>query len=337
MITLKFIDLFSGVGGMRLALERSALRNKVYPTCVLSCEIDKHCKEVYANNFQTDLHIDNIKTISKKNIQNQIPDHDILLAGFPCQPFSSAGVVQRRFLNRPHGFSDKKQGNLIFNVIEILKAKRPQSFILENVKNLKNHNKGKTLQVILNELRKDFYVPDPEILNAKDFGLPQSRERIYIVGFNKKREFDFAYPKPISKKTKIKDILEKKDLKKFTISNKLWIGHINRRNKNKIKGKGFGFKLSKPSDAYTRTITSRYAKDGGECLIYQGKNKNPRLLTPRECFRLQGFPESFKISKYKTHAYQQAGNAVPVNVVNKICNKILEYLFINSKDLKKSA
>lgn len=337
MKTIKFIDLFAGVGGMRIALERSAFRNNISQKCVLTCEIDEKCREVYQSNFLENDIVEDIKSISKKNIDQIVPDHDILLAGFPCQPFSSAGVVQRRFLNRPHGFSDKKQGNLIFNVIEILRAKKPKSFILENVKNLKNHNKGKTLQVILNELRKDFYVPDPEILNAKDFGLPQSRERIYIVGFNKKRAFNFTFPKPIIKKTKIEDVLEKKVLKNFTISRKLWIGHVNRRKRNQEKGKGFGFKLSKPSDAYTRTITSRYAKDGSECLIYQGKNKNPRFLTPRECFRLQGFPESFKISKFKTHAYQQAGNAIPVNVVNKICDKMLEYLFSSSKVLKKSA
>ena len=337
MKTIKFIDLFAGVGGMRIALERSAFKNNISQKCVLSCEIDKRCREVYQNNFLDNDFVEDIKSINKKNIHKLVPDHDVLLAGFPCQPFSNAGVVQRRYLNRPHGFSDKKQGNLIFNVIEILRHKKPSAFILENVKNLGSHNKGRTLQVILKELRKDFYVPDPEILNAKDFGLPQKRERIYIIGFKKKKSTEFNYPTPTSLRTSVGRILEKKVSKEYTISDRLWIGHKNRKIRNLKRGAGFGYRLSKSNEPFTRTITSRYAKDGSECLIYQGKNKNPRFLTPRECFRLQGFPESFKISKYKTHAYQQAGNAVPVNVVNKICDKIFEYLFSSSKSWKKSA
>ena len=331
MKTIKFIDLFAGVGGMRIALERSAFKNNISQKCVLSCENDKRCREVYQNNFLDNDFVEDIKSINKKNIHKLVPDHDILLAGFPCQPFSNAGVVVRKYLNRSHGFSDKKQGNLIFNVIEILKIKKPKSFILENVKNLVSHNKGRTLQVILNELRKDFYVPDPKVLNAKDFGLPQNRERVYIVGFKKKHSKNFDFPNPTNQKTWVGKILEKKVDKSFTISDKLWVGHINRRDRNKKKGKGFGFRLSKSNEPFTRTITSRYAKDGSECLIYQGKYKNPRFLTPRECFRLQGFPENFKLSLYKTHAYQQAGNAIPVNVVSKICDKIFQYLSIKNK------
>lgn len=337
MKIIKFIDLFAGVGGMRIALERSAFRNKISQKCVLTCEIDKRCREVYERNFLDNNFLEDIKSINKKNIHSIVPNHDILLAGFPCQPFSNAGVAVRKFLKRSHGFSDRKQGNLIFNVIEILRLKKPKAFILENVKNLVSHNKGKTLKVIIDELRKDFYVPDPKVLNAKDFGLPQNRERIYIVGFKKKYLNDFEFPSPTKQKTLIGKILDKKVDKSFTISDKLWVGHINRRKRNQKKGTGFGFKLSKSSEPFTRTITSRYVKDGSECLIYQGKNKNPRLLTPRECFRLQGFPESFKISNIKTHAYQQAGNAIPINVVSKICDKIFEYLFYVNKSFKKSA
>jgi len=323
---IKSIDLFAGVGGMRIALEQSALRNKVYHECMLTCEIDKRCREVYQNNFLDNNFIEDINEINKKNIHKLIPNHDILLAGFPCQPFSTAGVVMRKYLNRAHGFKDKKQGNLIFKVIEILRLKKPKVFILENVKNLVSHDNGRTLDVILKELRKDFYVPHPRVLNAKDFGLPQNRERIYIVGFKNKAAHDFTYPNPSYKKTIISKILEVGVSKKNTISDKLWTGHTNRKKKNLERGRGFGFKLSKPKDPHTRTITSRYGKDGSECLIYQGKKKNPRLLTPRECFRLQGFPDNFKISKYKTHAYHQAGNAIPVNVVSKICDQVLIYI-----------
>ena len=325
------VDIFAGVGGMRIALEQSALRKKIYHKCLLACEIDKNCKEVYQQNFLDCDFLDDINKINKKNIHSIIPNHDILMAGFPCQPFSSAGVVVRNFLNRSHGFKDKNQGNLIFKLIEILKLKKTKAFVLENVRNLARHDNGKTLEIILKELRKHFYVPDPKILNAKDFGLPQSRERIYIVGFLKRKHENFLFPKSINKKTLIKDILEKQVNKSFTISNKLWQGHINRKKRNLLNGRGFGFKLSKPKDPFTRTITSRYAKDGSECLIYQTGKKNPRFLTPRECFRLQGFPENFKISRFKTHAYQQAGNSVPVNVVTKICDSILDYLLVHKK------
>lgn len=338
MREIKFLDLFAGVGGMRLALEKSAFYNKKSTRCVLTSEINQRCIDVYNNNFFDNKILRDIKTLNKKNIKKIVPDHDFLLAGFPCQPFSNAGVVKRKSLNRKHGFSDKKQGNLIFNVIDILKIKKPSVFLLENVKNLVSHNRGKTLKIILKELRKNYYVPNPKILNARDFGLPQNRERVFIVGFKERRNSEFNYPIPKKNKTLISKILEKKVCESYTISDKLWRGHVKRRENNRKKGKGFGFKLSKPNDSYTRAITSRYGKDGSECLLYQGKNLNPRFLTPRECFRLQGFPANFKISKFKTHAYIQAGNAVPINVVKNIFDEIFNYQFKNpTKLLKKNA
>ncbi len=334
MKKFKFIDLFSGVGGMRIGFEKASLKHNILSDCVFSCDLDEKSNEVYFENFFIKKHFKDIKKINSEKINHLVPDHDVLLAGFPCQPFSSAGVVKRKYLNRPHGLSDKKYGNLIFKIIDILNKKQPKAFLLENVKYLKKHNKGKTLKKIIDLLRVNYYVPDPKVLNSKHFGLPQSRERVFIIGF-KKKYGEFNYPLPSFKKTKVQDILDKKVDSTFTISNKLWLGHLNRKRRNKKKGKGFGFSLCNPKDEYTRTITSRYLKDGSECLIEQTNNKNPRFLTPRECFRLQGFPNNFKLSKFKTHAYKQAGNSVPINVIEAISGQIIQYLL--KKNVKKKA
>ena len=327
------IDLFAGVGGMRIALNKALKKMGLDHECKLYSELNLYCQHTYDANFSGTPLIKDIKSVKISDIDSEIPDHDILLAGFPCQPFSKAGISNRIFLKRNHGFDDKKQGNLFFNILEVLNEKKPKAFLLENVQNLKNYDNGKALKKILKSLRKNYYVPEPEILDAKDFGLAQQRRRIYIVGFLNKDIKEFKYPKPTFKKTLISDFLDKYPKKKYTISNLLWKSHQSRKIKNTKAGKGFGFKLSYPADTHTRTISSRYFKDGGECLIYRGEGKNPRLLTPREVFRLQGFPESFKIPVSNNQAYKQAGNAVPVKVVEKICAKIIDTL-INNKKVK---
>ena len=208
-------------------------------------------------------------------------------------------------------------------------------FLLENVQNLVSHNKGKTMKKILSLLRKNYYVPEPKVLDARDYGLAQRRRRVFIVGFLFKNCENFNFPKSLRKELKVKDFLDQKVDTSFTISDKLWKGHIKRKKRNKDNGKGFGFKLTYPTDECTNTISSRYYKDGSECLIYQGLNKNPRKLTPKECFRLQGFPEKFIISSSKVEAYKQAGNSVPVKVIEKICLNILDYFLSRASKLKK--
>ena len=324
------IDLFAGVGGMRISLIRAARKLGLNDECKLYSEIDEHCKKTYEKNFPNTKLIKDIKSIKKKEINERISNHDILLAGFPCQPFSKAGVSNRKFLKRAHGFDDKDQGDLFFNIYEILKVKKPRAFILENVQNLQSYSNGKVLDEMLKKLRKYYYVPDPKILDAQDFGLAQRRRRIYIVGFLEYHE-KFIYPEPTLKKVQVKDFLDRTVDKKYVISDKLWISHQNRRRRNRKNGKGFGFKLTNPSEKCTRTISSRYYKDGSECLIFRGENRNPRKLTPREVFRLQGFPESFKFPVSDLQAYKQAGNAVPINVVEKVCFEVLKYLIKSDK------
>ena len=265
------IDLFAGIGGIRQGFQR----NGGYT--VYSSEIDEHARKTYAANFGEIPDGD----ITKVD-ENSIPDHDILLAGFPCQPFSQAGLKK--------GFDDER-GTLFFDIARILKAKRPKAFMLENVKRLKGHDEGNTIKVILNILRElGYYVPEPEILNAYHFGVPQNRERIIIVGFNKdylSSNFeDFHYPDgKIDSFVKVGNILEKQVSDKFTISDKLYAGHLARKEKHLEKGNGFGFCLFNQDSPYTNTISARYYKDGSEALIKQ-EGKNPRKLTPRECARL---------------------------------------------------
>jgi len=326
MKKISSIDLFAGVGGMRISLNKALKKMGLSHECNLYSELDLYCQQTYDANFPNTPLIKDIETVKPNEIKEKIPDHDILLAGFPCQPFSKAGISNRIFLRRSHGFDDKKQGNLFFNILEILNKKKPKAFLLENVQNLKTYNNGEALKLILESLRKNYFVPEPEILDAKDFGLAQQRKRIYIVGFLNKNIQEFKYPEPTFKKTKIADFLDKYPDKKYTISDLLWKSHQERKIRNQKAGKGFGFKLSNPNDTHTRTISSRYFKDGGECLICRGEDKNPRLLTPKEVFRLQGFPENFKIPVSNNQAYRQAGNAVPINVVEKICINILKQL-----------
>jgi len=326
------IDLFAGVGGMRISLSIALKKIGLMDDCKLYSEINSYSQQTYEENFPPTKLIKDIKSVKEKDIESTIPDHDILLAGFPCQPFSRAGISNRKFLKRSHGFEDKDQGDLFFNILSILKIKKPKAFILENVQNLKTYQNGEILEQMLKKLRKHYYVPEPEVLNAQDFGLAQRRKRIFIVGF---LNFNgqFKYPEPTFKKTVIKDFLDNYPEKKYIISDLLWDSHQKRKIRNKKAGKGFGFRLSYPTDEATVTISARYYKDGSECLLYRGEGKNPRRLTPREVFRLQGFPESFKFSVSDLQAYKQAGNAVPINVVEKVCLNVVEYLTSNQKNL----
>ena len=330
------IDLFAGVGGMRISLSKALRKLGYVDECKLYSEINSYSQQTYNENFPETKLIENIKSIDKKNIDQIIPDHDILLAGFPCQPFSSAGISKRKNLKRAYGFEDKDQGNLFFNILDILNIKKPRAFVLENVQNLKNHQGGKLINKILKELRKNYYVPEPQVLDAQNFGLAQRRRRIFIVGFLNFNG-DFKFPNPTNKKTKVKDFLDLYPPKKYIISDLLWKSHKKRKLRNKKAGKGFGYKLTYPTDKATITISARYYKDGSECLLYRGENKNPRKLTPREVFRLQGFPESFKFSVSDLQAYKQAGNAVPINVVEKVCIEVLKYLTRKKNRIKNAA
>jgi len=320
----RIIDLFAGIGGLRLGFEKAAKKQSIETQCVFSSEIDKYCIQTYITNFGKTNFFGDISQIgNNKQINKSIPDFDVLLAGFPCQPFSQAGLKK--------GFNDTR-GTLFFWIENILKVKKPKAFLLENVKHLKGHDKGKTLNIILKSLRKDYYVPDPKVLNAKDFGLPQNRERIYIVGFSKNHSH-FEFPNPSFKKTTVGDILEKNVSKDYTISKKLWDGHKRRKKEHQLKGNGFGYGLFEKHSAHTNTISARYYKDGSEALISRGKNKLPRKLTERECARLQGFPDHFKIPVSRNQAYKQFGNSVPVNVVEAICERMLKYLEKNKLNI----
>lgn len=305
-----FIDLFAGIGGIRIPFQE--LGGK----CVFSSEWDNFAQKTYRVNFG-ELPAGDITKIKTADI----PNFDILLAGFPCQPFSQAGLKK--------GFSDTR-GTLFFEIERILKDKRPKAFLLENVKQLQGHDKGNTLKVILEHLYKLNYAVDYKVLRAADFGVPQNRERLYIVGFDRNifqlpEQFSFNYPKPTYQKTKLGNILENNVDEKYTISDKLYQGHLRRKQEHLNKGNGFGFSLFNENSPYTNTISARYYKDGSEILIEQ-IGKNPRKLTPRECARLQGFPECFIIPVSDTQAYKQFGNSVAVPVIRAIAQNIVSFL-----------
>lgn len=304
-----FVDLFAGIGGIRLAFEP-------YGQCVFTSEWDNKAKETYEANFGEKPNGD-ITQID----EHEIPDHDILLAGFPCQPFSLAGVSKKNSLGRQHGFLDETQGTLFFDIARIIEAKQPQAFLLENVKNLKSHDKGKTYKVIKKVLEEELgYTVYDAVINAKGL-VPQNRERIYIVGFRK--EIKFEFPEIPQHGPSLRSILEESVPEKYTLSDKLWEYLQAYKEKHSKKGNGFGFGLA-DLDSYSRTLSARYHKDGSEILIPQEEGKNPRRLTPRECARLQGFPETFKIEVSDTAAYKQFGNSVSVPVVSRIAEKMIQ-------------
>jgi len=307
-----FIDLFAGIGGMRLAYESAG------GNCVYSNEWNKYSQQTYYANFGEQPEGD----ITKVD-ENTIPDHAILVAGFPCQPFSIAGVSKKQSLGRATGFEDKTQGTLFFDICRILKAKRPKAFMLENVKNLCSHDRGRTFKVITESLDELDYEIFYQVLDGQNY-VPQHRERILIVGFDRKRygrNINFSFDlTPVEPKPVMKDILEKEVDDKYTLSDKLWDYLRGYAAKHKAAGNGFGYGIAEP-DGIARTLSARYYKDGSEILIEQ-KGKNPRRLTPRECARLQGFPESFKIPVSDTQAYRQFGNSVVVPLMANVAQLV---------------
>lgn len=316
-----FIDLFAGIGGTRIAFEQNGGK------CIFTSEWDRWSQKTYRENFG-----DNPAGDITKIDPISIPDHDMLVAGFPCQPFSIAGVSKKISLGRDHGFKDKAQGTLFFNVADIIEKKRPPMFLLENVKNLLSHDRGNTFHVIEGALKELNYNIFYKVIDAKGY-VPQHRERIFIVGFDKKvfgGSIDFVFPEALKAKKRMASILEKKVDPKYTLSNKLWQYLQDYAKKHKEKGNGFGFGLV-DGNSVARTLSARYYKDGSEILVDQGKSKNPRRLTPKECARLMGFPDDFYIKVSDTQAYKQFGNSVVVPVVNAIAANMKQVFLSNYK------
>lgn len=319
-----FIDLFAGIGGFRIALQ------SIGGKCVFSSEWDRHSQRTYQNNFGEmpfgDIRAFTGDHVSDRKIGRLIPDHDFLVAGFPCQPFSKAGVSARKALGRRHGFSCEIQGNLFFDIVRIVKAKQPRVLLLENVKHLQRHDGGRTFQKIRQTIEEDLgYSFAAEVLDASTL-VPQRRERCYMVCF-RDRAHDYKFPMPLLKgdPKPLSSILVPNPEDHYTISSRLWEGHQNRTKRNLTRGSGFTAYLavlSKPSN----TLVARYYKDGKECLVPQPGKRNPRKLTPLECARLQGFPGNFKINDSDNQAYRQFGNSVAVPVVTEIAKIIAEEL-----------
>lgn len=338
----RFIDLFAGVGGIRRGFE--PLGGK----CVFTSEWDRFAQTTYSANFPRDDH--EISGDITRIEATDIPDHDLLLAGFPCQPFSIAGVSKKNALGRAHGFADETQGTLFFDVVRIIAEHRPKAFLLENVKNLVNHDKGRTFEVIMRKLRElGYFVPTPRVINAKGY-VPQHRERILIAGFREKCEFSFedlAVPSPLNG-PKLGTILHPEDgsesgpdkhytdaggrvSDKYILTDRLWRYLQDYAAKHKAAGNGFGFGLVGRGDA-SRTLSARYYKDGSEILIDRGEGNNPRRLTPRECARLMGFDRPgearFVIPVSDTQAYRQFGNSVAVPVIAAVARHMLPYIAV---------
>jgi DNA (cytosine-5)-methyltransferase 1 len=320
----KFIDLFAGIGGFRLALQKFEGKS------VFSSEWDSSAKLTYSMNFGEtpfgDINQFTNSDVSDEMLRKLIPNHDILTAGFPCQPFSKAGVSARKSLGHLHGFECETQGTLFFSIVRIAKVKQPRVLFLENVKNIMGHDNGKTFNIIKTTIENELnYSFSPKIIDSSPL-VPQRRQRCYMVCIRDK-EFKFEFPDISGKPLPLSSILEKNISESYTISRKLWQGHIERSERNVKRGTGFTaytVDLKKPAN----TLVARYGKDGKECLIPQ-KGKNPRMLTERECARIQGFPEEFLPAKYRTPAYKQFGNAVSVPVVREIAKKLIRDL--NSK------
>lgn len=317
-----FVDLFAGIGGLRRAMESAGGR------CVFTSEWDRFAQQTYLANFPDNRPIaGDIRDVEAADI----PDHDVLVAGFPCQPFSIAGVSKKNALGRLHGFLDETQGTLFFDVLRILKAHRPAAFLLENVKNLTSHDRGRTFEVIRRKLAEELgYSLHLRVIDAGHF-VPQHRERIVMVGFRDNVAFswdDLALPAYGHRR--LRDILHPEDGSeqpeghftvgpdaringKYTLTPGLWQYLQDYAAKHKAKGNGFGFGLVN-GDNISRTLSARYYKDGSEILISRGEGNNPRRLTPRECARLMGYGDDFRIPVSDTQAYKQFGNSVAVPV-----------------------
>ena len=327
-----FIDLFAGIGGIRLGFQRAGGH------CVFTSEWNTWSQKTYKANFGDDHELNGDIT---KIAENDIPDHDVLLAGFPCQPFSIAGVSKKNSLGRAHGFACDTQGTLFFDVARILHAKRPKAFLLENVKNLVSHDRGRTFDVIMRTLRDELgYTVTAKVVDARRF-VPQHRERIVIVGYREDVGFSFDSVElpPVQSGPRLASILHPEDgtemaespftegsigsvAAKYTLTDKLWQYLQSYAAKHRAAGNGFGFGLVRREDI-ARTLSARYYKDGSEILVYQGEGKNPRRLTPRECARLMGFPDTWQIPVSDTQAYRQFGNAVAVPVFEAMANAML--------------
>lgn len=322
-----FIDLFAGIGGTRLGFEGAGGR------CVFTSEWDKFSQRTYLENFG--LHEDGgfAGDITQVNAED-VPDHDVLVAGFPCQPFSIAGVSKKNSLGRPHGFEDLTQGTLFFDVARIIAAKQPKAFLLENVKNLHTHDKGRTFATIMKVLTEELgYHVSHRIVDASPW-VPQGRRRIFIVGFREETDFDFGQLVVPDDSPRMADILHPENgaekpeghftlgdsaevNPKYVLSDHLWTYLQDYKRKHQSAGNGFGFGLVGPEDV-ARTLSARYHKDGSEILVSRGEGQRPRRLTPRECARLMGFPDSYRIPVSDTQAYRQFGNSVVVPVVEAI-------------------
>jgi len=320
-----FIDLFAGIGGLRRAMEQ------IGGHCVFTSEWDRFAQQTYLANYPDNRPIaGDIRQVPA----DQVPEHDVLCAGFPCQPFSLAGVSKKNALGRAHGFLDETQGTLFFDVVRTLKHHRPRAFVLENVKNLQSHDRGKTFDVIKGSLRQLGYVVKHQVIDAQHF-LPQHRQRIVIVGFLQDTGFDFSSMQlPEKGRIRLASILhpengteapeadytlgsEARVNPKYTLSDHLW-GYLKAyREKHKKAGNGFGCSVVGPDDI-SRTLSARYHKDGSEILIDQGAERNPRRLTPRECARLMGYTDDFRIPVSDTQAYRQFGNSVAVPVFSEV-------------------
>lgn len=328
-----FIDLFAGIGGIRLGFEQAG------GTCVFTSEWNEWAKKTYLANFGDDHpFIGDIVPYPARDI----PDHDVLLAGFPCQPFSIAGVSKKNALGVPHGFECTTQGTLFFDVQRIIAEKRPRAFLLENVKNLVSHDKGNTFRVILHTLQNELgYDVHWKVIDGQPF-VPQHRERILIVGFREKTPFTFDEMEIPREGPKLASILHPEDgseepeepytygelakvHSKYTLSDKLWKYLQDYAAKHRAAGNGFGYGLVTP-DSVARTLSARYYKDGSEILVSRGPDRNPRRLTPRECARLMGFPDSFRIPVSDTQAYRQFGNSVVVPVMAEVARVMARHL-----------
>lgn len=346
-----FIDLFAGIGGIRKGFEQAGGK------CLYTSEWDEYAQKTYSNNYPSEHKINGDIT---KVDASEIPNHDVLLAGFPCQPFSIAGVSKKKSLGRPTGFEDKTQGTLFFDVARIIKEKQPKAFVLENVKNLKSHDKGRTFEVIWETLTKELgYTCDYKIFDGQSW-VPQHRERIVIVGFRNKINFslndmiippkgeiklssilhkiDGTEPKLIQDGDKYFNFEKNEVHENYTLTDNLWNYLQAYAQKHRSMGNGFGYGLVKPDDI-ARTLSARYYKDGSEILVYQGENKNPRRLTPRECARLMGYPDDYIIPVSDTRAYKQFGNSVVVPLFHAVAEFIkpfiIEEIKIEKSDTKR--
>lgn len=337
-----FVDLFAGIGGIRLGFQETG------GECVFTSEWNDWSKKTYLENFGGGHPFEgDIVTFPAESV----PDHDVLLAGFPCQPFSIAGVSKKNALGRPHGFECVTQGTLFFDVVRIIAKKRPKAFLLENVKNLVSHDKGNTFRIILKTLKDDLgYEVHHKIIDGQGW-VPQHRERILIVGFQDRTDFSWDNLKIPARGPSLDSILHPEDGReapeepyttspqarvnnKYILTDNLWAYLQSYAEKHRAAGNGFGFGLVTREDI-ARTLSARYYKDGSEILVFRGKGKNPRRLTPRECARLMGFPDTFKFPVSDTQAYRQLGNSVVVPVMREVA-RIMTPHVLTLKGLEES-